>query len=171
MQGYFGKNASAIIESASRYYGRLGCAAMAIMAITVTTDVMGRFLLGKPFPGGPEMVEQFMVCTIYFMLPHVTKEDKHIRVDIFVSKLSRVAPRLQCATAFIFDIIILVLLAFLAWQGFAGSIDALRSGEVTDTLSIPHYPFHILLAVGFTLAFLSFLMKFAQGLVLKLKGV
>ena len=144
---------------------------MAVMAITVTGDVMGRFLFGKPFPGGPEMVEQFMVCTIYFMLPYVTKEDKHIKVDIFVSKLSRAAPRLQWATAFIFDSIMLVLLAFLAWQGFAGSIDAVRSGEVTDTLSIPHYPFHILLAIGFTLAFLSFLMKLAHSLTLKWKGV
>ena len=158
------------IETASRYYRYLAYISMALMAIIVSIDVLGRFLLNKPLLGGPEIVEELMVCVIFFMFPYVTGVDRHIKVDVIVDQMKRFTPRLQWFLEVAFDLLMFVMLAFLTWEGFWGVIGAYHSGEVTDNLAIPHYPFRFVLAVGFFLGFFTFLLRFVQGINAKMRG-
>jgi len=171
MLGYSVRHAlSSGIEATSKYYRYLGYVSMCAMSLIVTVDVSGRYLFNKPLRGATELVEELMVCCIFFILPHVTGVDRHIKVDVFVSGIARMAPRSQRITSVAFDIIMLVILALLAWRGFIGTVVALHSGEITEQLQIPHYPFWIVMAVGFSLAFFTLLVRFTRDLKAKLRG-
>ena len=158
------------VEAASKYYRYLAYISMSFMAIVVSIDVLGRFLFNRPLAGGPEIVEELMVCVIFFMFPYVIGVDRHIKVDVIVDQLKRFTPRLQWFLAVAFDLIIFIMLAFLTWEGFWGVIGAYHSGEVTDNLLIPHYPFRIILTVGFFIGFFTFLLRFVQDINAKVRG-
>ena len=149
-----------IISSTLRYCAYLGCFSIVLMAVNITLDVCGRFFLNIPLPGGPEMVEQLMVCVIYLFLPYVTDKKMHISADVFVSFLSAKVPRIHLFIGFSWEIIAIFILAMLAWQGFLGGLDALKSGEATGTLYIPQFPFRFILAVGFFLSFFTAFVNF-----------
>jgi len=147
------------VRKLSLFFGYLGSIAMCLMAVIVTIDVTGRFLLNKPLRGGIEIVEELMVCVIFLMLAYVTETEKHIKVDIFISLMEQKVPRISRMISFVFDMLMLFVLAILTWQGFNGTLKAMGSGEVTDSLRIPHYPFRFVLTAGFAAAFLSLLSK------------
>ena len=150
------------IEAILKYFMYLGWVAIAIMALTVSTDVIGRYVFGKPLIGGSEIVEQLMTCCVLCVLPYVTKERRHITVDILALKLT---PRTQRILAFISDFLMVVVLAFLTWQGFVGTMSSIYSGECTQALRIPNWPFNLILAFGFMLAFLSLLMSIIDNFI------
>jgi len=74
------------VRKVALFFGYLGSIAMCLMAVIVTVDVSGRFLFNKPLRGGIEIVEELMVCVIFLMLAYVTEKEKHIKVDIFISR-------------------------------------------------------------------------------------
>jgi len=158
------------VRKLSLFFGYLGSICMCLMAIIVTVDVTGRFLFNKPLRGGIEIVEELMVCVIFLMLAYVTEAEKHIRVDIFISLMEQKVPRISRLITFVFDLLILFVLAILTWQGFTGAVKAIGSGEVTDSLQIPHYPFRFVLTAGFAAAFLSLLSKRIRKLIDFRKG-
>ena len=148
-----------IVRKTAHFFGYLGILAMGLMATIVTIDVTGRFLFNKPLKGGIELVEELMVCVIFLMLAYVTEAERHIKVDVFIGLLERGAPRLLKAIHFAFDMLIIFILALLAWEGFSGSLYAMGSGEVTDSLRIPHYPFRFIMTAGFVVSFLALLSQ------------
>ena len=48
-----------------------------MMAITVL-DVIGRYLINRPFPGSAELIQYMMVAFIFLALPVVTLRNEHI---------------------------------------------------------------------------------------------
>jgi len=158
------------VRKAALFFGYLGSTAMCLMAIIVTIDVTGRFLFNKPLRGGIEIVEELMVCVIFLMLAYVTETEKHIKVDIFISLMEQKVPRISRIISFVFDMLMLFVLTILTWQGFNGALKAMGSGEVTDSLQIPHYPFRFVLTAGLAVAFLSLLSKRIHQFLNQQKG-
>ena len=152
-------------------FGYLGAVAMCLMAVIVTIDVTGRYFFNHPLKGGTELVEVLMVCVIFFMFAYVTEAEKHIKVDVFISFMERKTPRLLWFISLIFDILVIFVLALLTRQGFIGILKAMGSGEVTDSLEIPHYPFRFVLTAGFAVAFLASVSKLIHKLFDKQKGI
>ena len=66
-------------------------------------------------------------------------------VDYFVSKLP---PRGQFIFEYIATALGLVFFALVTWQGWKGGWHSMHSKLVSDTISIPIYPFEFLIAVG-----------------------
>ncbi len=153
-----------ILTRVLRYWRYLGYVAIVAIVAVTTVDVSGRFLFNRPLPGGPELVEQLMVCIVFLMLPHISWVEKHIRVDFIIAHIAGKIPRLTLLVSLVFDIMILVLLALLAWQGFGGAMRLLQVGETTEVIGVPLHPFYFVLAVGFSLAFFAFLAMFVQHL-------
>lgn len=150
---------TSFVRKLTSFLGYVGSVAMFLMAVIVTIDVSGRFLFDKPFPGSAELVEQLMVCVIYPMLAYVTEKERHIKVDVFINLMERKVPRFLNVVHFIFDILVIFILALLTWEGFVGGLESISSGEVTDILRIPNYPFRFILTAGFAVTFLAMLMK------------
>lgn len=167
MASYLKKSLN-ISEGVIRYFCYLGYVAIALMAISITFDVSSRFL-NYPFTGGPEIVEQLMVLVVFFVLPYVSMVEGHIKVDFLISYLNRKMPRLQKLFNGIFELLMTIMISFLAWESWLGSYTALQSGECSDALRIPNYPFRIVLAIGFSLTFFSLFLKLIHKLIAKVK--
>ena len=146
------------------YWRYLGYLAIVAIALTTTTDVIGRYLFNQPLPGGMELIEQYMVCVVFLMLPLVTWDERHIKVDFIANFISGKVPRSMLLVGLVFDFIILVVLVVFAWQGFVTSALYMHIGEETEVIGVKLYPFQLVMSVGFSLASIAFLILFIQHL-------
>lgn len=146
------------------YWRYLGYVAIIAIALTTTTDVIGRYLFNQPLPGGMELIEQYMVCVVFLMLPLVTWDEKHIKVDFIANYFAGKVPRLMLIVSLVFELIILVVLVVFAWQGFVTSALYMHIGEETEVIGVKLYPFQLVMSVGFSLASIAFLILFIHHL-------
>lgn len=109
---------------------------VAIVAITVI-DVFGRYVLNRPLPGGFEITELLLAFTIFAGLPIVTKQESHICVDILIARFPPDAKRIQASVT---NVLLAVVLAFLAVTMWSKAGDVARLNDVTNNLGIPIAP-------------------------------
>ncbi len=123
------------------------CAAtvlMALMAMTFT-DVVLRYLFGRPLSGAFELTELAMLVLIFAGLPLVSSADEHVTMD-FIDRLLGpngrrwLARATQAVTA-----AAMLLLAWLIWVK-AGKVSAY--GDTTDVLGILVGPFVYFMALA-----------------------
>jgi len=132
--------------------GRLaGGALMVLMMITVV-DVFMRYVFRNPIAGGLELVELAMVCLSAAALAWRAYDAGHIKVDLFVGRLS---PRGQKAFDGLSYGLALVVALLVATQSVRQALFAHRLNASTSTLHIPQWPFYLVLAAGYTLFFLA----------------
>lgn len=65
----------------------IGCAALLLMGVIVTSSVVGRSLLNHPVPDDLLMIGLLMVCVIVLPLAYVEREDGHIAVTVLANFL------------------------------------------------------------------------------------
>jgi len=128
-----------------------------IMMLTVT-DVFMRYIFVRPLTGSTELIEFMMVILIVGIVPTAI-ENKHIRVDILMERLT---PKGQ---AFFDAITIFVgswLLVILGWRAFMACLFMIRNDVRSPTLDIPVYPFYVIMAISFILLFFSMIAIFVK---------
>lgn len=148
-----------------RTLGVLCAIVLFIMMALTCVDVVGRYLLNRPVPGGLEMIEILVAATVFAALPLVTMRAGHVTVDL----LDAVSPdwllRVQHVLA---NILAAVVCGALAWQLWVRAGRMLGYGDTTAVLRIPLYPltYSMSLLVGLSaLAYLVLaLRKPARGL-------
>jgi len=59
-----------------------GCVLLFGTMLVTCVDVIGRYFLNAPLPGGFELTEVMMAALIFLGMPLVTARDEHIKVDI-----------------------------------------------------------------------------------------
>jgi TRAP-type C4-dicarboxylate transport system permease small subunit len=105
----------------------------AMMLITVA-DVTLRALFNLPITGAYDLVQLFLVGTIFLSIPHVFLRDENIVIDfvdhVFGRTLVGLLKVLGSLTGFVF-------IAVLSWKTFAPALDAMRFNEVSPDLAIP----------------------------------
>lgn len=113
-------------------------AALLFAMMTVTAiDVIGRYALNTPVPGGFEIVQYLMAIIIFASLPLTTAAERHLTVSVFEN-------RFRGTTRHIYRIamlsISLVALAVIAWR-MGVQADVLgRSQQVSGFLQLPLAP-------------------------------
>jgi len=128
-----------------------------IMMLTVT-DVFMRYIFVRPLTGSTELIEFMMVILIVGIVPTAI-ENKHIRVDILMERLT---PKGQ---AFFDAITIFVgswLVIILGWRAFMACLFMIRNDVRSPTLDIPVYPFYVIMAISFILLFFSMIAIFVK---------
>ena len=79
-------------SSLSRSFGYIGsyggAAAVLIMTLLITVDVLGRFFLGQSTGVANEISYYLLAAVIYLGLVHTQRRGKHIRVTILTDRLS-----------------------------------------------------------------------------------
>lgn len=70
-------------------------AALFAMMVITCVDVVGRYVVNRPFPGSAELVQYLMVTTIFVALPVVTLRGEHISISLIESALGPDGKRLQ----------------------------------------------------------------------------
>lgn len=116
--------------------GAAGILLAAMMMVTVI-DVVGRYILNVPFPGAFEITQMLMAAIVFAGLPHVSKRENHITIDLLdpvtpkaVVPLRNLVVNLLCAVCF----------ALFSWRLFGLAQEALEFGDVTQYLGFPRAP-------------------------------
>jgi TRAP-type C4-dicarboxylate transport system permease small subunit len=129
-----------------------GIGLLALMFV-MAGDVVGRYLLNRPIPGAYELVEYLMAIIVPFSVAYSAAQKCHVGVDILVEKLPR---RIRAVVDIITELITIVLVSFVIWQGLVGFVEAQSSSIKSAVLQIPNAPFLLAVPIGF-IAFIIFM--------------
>jgi TRAP-type C4-dicarboxylate transport system permease small subunit len=150
--------------SISRWVGYVSAAAIIILMLLVTANVIGRYFFNEPITGAPEIACLLMIVIVFPALAWVALEGKHVRVDFIMDRFS---PIVQAITDGIMLIISLGIYAIISWRSFPAAIN---STDVSSLLSIPQAPFYWIMAVGwalFSMSIIALIIKNIAGVLKK----
>jgi TRAP-type C4-dicarboxylate transport system permease small subunit len=153
--GRAGRIIAKIISGGSKGANAVALTVLMVMAFFTLADVIGRSGFNKPISGAYEFTELLFVIVVALALGYSAILGSHVRIDIIVSRFPKKAQ-------FVIDAIsYFVSSAFFLIASWRVALQAIRveSQDVTSgILGIPLYPFNWVLAFGFFLVGLMFLV-------------
>ena len=139
-----------LMEAVARLMAILGGIVLTALIVMTCASILGRFLSGTlhgaglgwlaeatalgPVNGDFEIVEASMTFVVFAFLPITQLRDGHASVDVFTGLLG---PRPNRALTALWAGLFAAVLALVAWQLWAGTLDKLRFGETTFQLRFP----------------------------------
>jgi len=108
------------------------CFLVAIMLLTVA-DVVLRAALNLPIRGVYDLVELLLAFTFFMALPAVFLREEHILVNVIDDLAPRSAPVLKRLA----ELLAVLVLAVMAWQGWLAAKDSYEFHDVTADLGLP----------------------------------
>jgi TRAP-type C4-dicarboxylate transport system permease small subunit len=138
-----------VLTQISRYVSFGGAIFLAAMMMITVADVILRRLFNLPITGAYDLVQLFLVGTVFLSIPEVFLNDENIVVDFVDHIFGRTAVGLLKVIA---NLAALVFLAVLSWRMIQPALDSVRFNEVSPDLSIPMVVHWALMIAGIVLA-------------------
>jgi TRAP-type C4-dicarboxylate transport system permease small subunit len=138
-----------VLTQISRYVSFGGAIFLAAMMMITVADVILRRLFNLPITGAYDLVQLFLVGTVFLSIPEVFLNDENIVVDFVDHIFGRTAVGLLKVIA---NLAALVFLAVLSWRMIQPALDSVRFNEVSPDLSIPMVVHWALMITGIVLA-------------------
>lgn len=140
----------------------IGSSVLSVMMFLTMTDVVLRYVFGRPVSGAFEMVQYMMAIVIPFGIVFCAYEKSHVSVEVVFDLLPvRIQKILHCAASFI----VLVLFLLTAWQNLLLLNETYETGYTSAVLYIPAYPFVGTIALGFVALSLVLVVDFLKALL------
>ena len=133
---------------------------VAMMSITVA-DVILRAVANTPITGAYDLVQLFLVGTVFLSIPDVFLNEENIVIDFVDHIFGRAAIRLLKAIANLAGV---GFLGLLTWRMVQPALDSLRFHEVSPDLSIPMIVHWCLMILGILLALPAAIWMLVEGL-------
>jgi TRAP-type C4-dicarboxylate transport system permease small subunit len=141
----------------------LGGVAVLALMLLATGNVCGR-VFGMPYRGTYELVASLGAVVTAFALGYTQRKKSHIVVDILTETFSGGAKKLLDGVSYLIGT---VFFGVVSWVIFRWGIRIAGSGEVSETLKIPYYPFIYSVALGFAFLSLTLLLDFLHTVLKK----
>ncbi len=129
---------------AVRLCGGLAAVALAGMMMLTVTDVVLRSFFNLPVRGTLEIIELLLAATFFLALPAAFLRGEHIVVDLIDPIVGRRVTMLKRAG----ELVAVVIIAVMAWQGWKAARDTLVFGDVTSDLELPRIWYWIPVLAG-----------------------
>lgn len=139
----------ALLTRMARWCGYSSALFLTAMMLITVVDVSSRALFNRPITGAYDLVQLFLVGTIFLSIPDVFLRDENIVID-FIDHVAR--RRIVGALKIIANLAGLVFLAVLSWRMIAPALDSMKFHEVSPDLSIPMIVHWSLMIAGILLA-------------------
>lgn len=117
--------------------GGVAAALLFSMMVLTFVDVVGRYFLNAPVPGGFEITELLLATLIFAALPLVTLSGEQITVDLFDALIPASVQHVRDALICLVSGLILFVLCASMWEK---AEEMLSYGDTTAILGIPIYP-------------------------------
>ena len=143
----------------SRIFGLIAAAFLAAMLLLTVADVVLRATFNLPIRGVYELVELLLAGTFFFALPCTFLRDENIIVNSIDDVAPRWVPSLQRAA----EVLAIIVLFVMAWQGFIAARDSYAFNDVTADLGLPRMWHWLALLIGVICAALSALAMVLRG--------
>lgn len=121
-------------------------ALLIVLLIGVTcTDVIGRYMLNRPFGGAYELTQILLGALVFVAMPLTTADGGHVEVDLALHLLPRKVQRLLGRLA---GLVSAVAFAYFTWRLVLIALDQLHEGTRSASLALPMAPLAFLAAVS-----------------------
>lgn len=124
--------------------GGLAAVALAGMMMLTVVDVSLRAFFNLPIRGTLELIELLLACTFFLALPAAFLRDEHIVVDL----VDQVAGKRVILLKRVAELLAIVIVAMMAWQGWKVARDTLLFGDITSDLELPRIWYWIPVLTG-----------------------
>jgi TRAP-type C4-dicarboxylate transport system permease small subunit len=145
----------------------LGTVMIGALMVIICADIVARNALGQSLPLISELSALTLVMIVYLQLATTIRHDRLVRADILIGAIGIRFPRLRVLLETVFDILGAVVIAIIAWSTVGILERDLRATEfigVTGVLTIPTWPFRVLILVGVTIAAVQFVIQALERL-------
>lgn len=149
------------IQRLSRAINGIGVGFLALMMFLTGTDVTLRYIFNRPIAGAYELTELMMVILVFWGLAYTQLEKGHVAIELVFSRLPKTA---QAIADIIVYCLCLGLFALLVWQNVVQAKSKMATGLVTGTLTIPVWPFYLVVAFGCLIMCLLLLIELIGSL-------
>jgi len=151
----------------SHWLERIGILGLLLMLGVTCVDVVGAKLFKTPVHGALDIVTLSQVVAIAFTIAMAQIAGRHVRVELFVSRLSDRSRGIVDSFIYLFQFI---LFGVIVWRTSMLGRSLQIAGEVSATLFVPLYPFVFAIALGCVPICIIFLIKFLYSLMKVAKG-
>lgn len=139
----------------------VGVAALFLMMIITTVDVIGAKMFLKPVFGALDIMAIAQLLAMSFAVSATLILGRHVQVEFFVMLLpGKAVAIVDC----IVNVLGFLLFVLIIWRLFAFGHDLDIDGEVSSTARIPLYPFVYGAAVACIPACLAYLYMFIDSI-------
>jgi len=128
-----------------------------LMMLLIDANIFSRYLFQKPLLGTMEVTELAIVIVVFCVVAYAEQRRSHIAIDALTSRL---AIGVRTIMASVIRFVFAVFFAFAAWQ--LGLLMWTRMSPIihrTDILSIPIWPFMLVMALGSLLLSLKLVLN------------
>lgn len=148
-----------VVYSLSRLLDRTARVAVVIMMVLVCSNVLLR-LVWQPILGTYELVMVLGVAVVSLALANCAVQRGHVNIELVTDKLPQ---RTQVILRIIISILAIVTFALIAWQCGMYATDMWHSGQVSETLRVPFYPFIYVLGLSCLALSMVILIDFCKA--------
>ena len=131
----------------------IGVAALAFITASMTADVILRYVFNSPTTWISEISSFLMVVMVMMGLGYVQKKKAHIRVNLFLPKLSKKIQRWTTLIIYVFSLVFTIILAYITWREVVLSVK-LRS-DSTSVNAFPIAPWQVFIPLGLVILALT----------------
>ncbi len=150
-----------VFHAAAVAASAVAVAALGALALVTVIDVAGRYLFNRPLLGAIEMSEFLMVFLSFGALALAEIRRSHISVDFFIGALpERLRTLLDAAGA----LLGIVFWSFVAWRAAVHAQRVREVGEVSANLTLPTWPFYLVVTVGCGLLAVALIGRLVRSL-------
>ena len=146
-------------------YGAVGAAAIFLMMLHITADVIGKFIFNRPLPGTTPIVSQYyMVVAAFLPLAIVERLTGHISVEVLFTAFPR---RLRAVLTLCATALGSVVFAAMTWTSWNEALKkyAMGSFSYEQGVKILIWPTHFIVPAGTALITLVLLWRLAAFLM------
>jgi TRAP-type C4-dicarboxylate transport system permease small subunit len=130
---------------AARFFGLAAAVFLVAMMMVTVADVSLRSALDIPIFGTFDLVELFLVASVFLAIPGTFLREEHVVVDV----IDHVAPAwLTAGLRWTGTVLTLAFLMLMLSQMIEPALDKIEFGDVTLELSIPKYIHWIPILLG-----------------------
>ena len=138
-----------------------GAGFLFILMLLVMAHVIGRYILALPIPGSVELIEFLMVLVVFLGFAECAVQRGNVSVDLLVDQLPRKA---QAVIDSLTCLLSIGIVSLITWQSAIQVKSLWQSGLVSGALHIPHYPFAIVMVLGWAVFALVLIAHFFENL-------
>jgi TRAP-type C4-dicarboxylate transport system permease small subunit len=161
------RNLESWIHPVSKVMSNVASVTLVVMMLLTVADVFLRKVFSHSILGTVEVTEFLLVIVIFFTLADTEILNGHVKVDLVMSRFSE---RSRAAVDMITQLICFVLCVIFTWSTLIYSETMRVSGEVSQDLWLPIYPFIYIVAAGCIIFAFSLLIKFLIALTKVVKS-
>jgi TRAP-type C4-dicarboxylate transport system permease small subunit len=161
------QNFQSRIYPISKKLDRIASIILFFMMLLTVADVFLRKVFSRPIMGSVEVTEFMMVGLVFFSLAQTEVLNRHVKVDLVMNRLGE---RTQGLIDMITQFVCFLLFGAITWSTLIYSAKMRASGEVSQDLWIPIYPFVYVVVMGCALLSIILLVKFLMALIKMVKS-